>query len=60
MTLVDDKGISWDRRGVNVICIEEVDELGSRRGGLRGWGEADVICCGVGGSLEWLVSSRRQ
>jgi hypothetical protein len=52
MSLVDDKGISRDRRGVNIVCIKQVDELEFRRGGLLGWNKTDVICRGAGGGLE--------
>ncbi len=52
MTLVYDERVFRNGRRVDLVCVEEVDELGRGFGGRSGWGETDVVSCGSRCGLE--------
>jgi hypothetical protein len=58
VTLVDDKCVLGDGRGINVVGIEEVDEFGG--GGRSGFGgcETEIVSSGPGCSLFVSLESK--
>jgi len=57
VTLVNDKCVLGDGRGINVVGVEEVDELRCGGGSGFGWCETEIVGSGPGCSLHISLES---